>query len=156
MQEFPKVHSYLLITCDFFGPPLVFTATFREFAAAADEWLLGVAFYAWLEAFAGTPPILFNLSQFIPLILIAVVHAGRFKFSVVLIGETQDPQGLGIGIADSNTGWVVEVLVRIFYELSWHGSFNDAHRQVLIFTHLDGILLVTKIEIFFVLICHLL
>ena len=155
MQEFPKVHSYLLITCDFFGPPLVFTATFREFATAADEGLLGVAFYAWVEAFTGTP-ILLNLSQFIPLILIAVFHAGRFKSSRVLIGETQDPQGLEIGIADANTGWVVEVLVRIFYELSWHGSFNDAHRQVLVFILLDGLLLVTKFEIFFVLIGHLL
>jgi hypothetical protein len=42
MQEFPKVHSYLLIICDFFGAPLVFTTAFREFAAAADERLLVV------------------------------------------------------------------------------------------------------------------
>ena len=156
MQEFPKVHSYLLITWDFFGAPLVFTATFREFTAAADERLRVAAFNAWLKAFAGAPSVLSNLSQFVPLILIAVVLAGRFKFSVVMICQTQDPYGLGIGIADANTGWVVQVLVRIFYEVSWHGSFNDAHRQVLVFTELDGLLLVTKFEIFFVLIGHLL
>ena len=40
MQEFPKVHSHLLITFGFFGAPLVFTAAFGEFAAAADERLL--------------------------------------------------------------------------------------------------------------------
>jgi hypothetical protein len=40
MQEFPKVHSNFLITCGIFGAPLVFTATFGEFTAAADERLL--------------------------------------------------------------------------------------------------------------------
>jgi len=73
-----------------------------------------------------------------------------------MIAQTQDPHCLGIGIADANTGWVVEVFVSIFYGMHWYGSSNDTHRQVLAFTLLDGLLLVMKFEIFFILIGHLL
>ena len=73
-----------------------------------------------------------------------------------MIAQIQDPHCLGIGVADANTGWVVEVFVSIFYGMPWYGSSNYAHRQVLAVTLLDGLLLITKIEIFFVLIGHLL
>lgn len=73
MQELPKVHSNFLITCDFFGAPLVFTATFGEFPTAADERLL-VNFCVWDEALSAVS-VLLDLAEFGSLVLVAAVQA---------------------------------------------------------------------------------